>query len=64
MQSTTSADQSVQTPGLISVEMKTIQAVLEVLSIYWKPLGKLVRLATALRLKASYPSSLCPYDCA
>jgi len=38
MQSARSADQSVQVPGPDSEEMKTIQTVLEVLSIYWKPL--------------------------
>jgi hypothetical protein len=38
MQSATSADQSVQVPGLDSMEMKNIQTVLEVLSIYWKTL--------------------------
>ncbi|KAL9087904.1 MAG: hypothetical protein Q9165_006466 [Trypethelium subeluteriae] len=34
-------DQSTRVPGPESEEMKTIQAVLEVLSVYWKPLRKL-----------------------
>ncbi|KAI9744383.1 MAG: hypothetical protein M1818_001912 [Claussenomyces sp. TS43310] len=41
MQSTRFADQSVQVPGPGSEELKTIQTVLEVLSIYWKPLRRL-----------------------
>jgi hypothetical protein len=64
MQSAISTHQSVQVPDLDSVEMKTIQTVLKVLSIYWKPLHRLVRLATTLRPTASYSSCLCLYDCA
>ncbi|OCK82499.1 hypothetical protein K432DRAFT_433461 [Lepidopterella palustris CBS 459.81] len=41
MQSARSADQSVKVPGPDSEEMQTIQTVLEVLSIYWKPLRRL-----------------------
>jgi len=56
MQSARSVNQSVQVPGLDSEEMRTIQAVLGVLSIYWKPLQRLVRLPTILYPKASYSS--------
>ncbi|KAH6866264.1 hypothetical protein B0T10DRAFT_611926 [Thelonectria olida] len=40
-QASRSADQLFQIPGLDSEEMKTIQTVLEVLSIYWEPLREL-----------------------
>ncbi|KAF2500912.1 hypothetical protein BU16DRAFT_185557 [Lophium mytilinum] len=47
MRSARSTSKSAQIPGPKSEEMKTIQTVLEVLSIYWKPLR---RLATKLNI--------------
>lgn len=45
MQSSRSIGLSVQGIGRDAAEIKTIQTVLEVLSIYWKPLRQLVRLS-------------------
>jgi hypothetical protein len=41
-----STDESMQVPCIISEEMKTVQMALDVLSIYWQPLRKLVRSAS------------------
>lgn len=51
IQSARSTYRSFQIPAPDSEEMKTIQTVLEVLSIYWKPLRRLVRLATIVHPK-------------